>query len=287
MKNVLALEMRKAFRNRSFLAVVLIGCVLGLLSAWMCLMQYGQDTYYFQIEADSGYISNPMLEVESFYTYWIVMDGFTLFSSLLFYLLPLFATLPYAWSYCQERNRAYERNLVVRCGRYRYYFGKYIAAFLSGGLAVVLPVLLNILVMAMFLPARTPQVDYTIYYGVSYGDLFSAVFYTYPALYVLLRVLLIFLFGGLLAVFGMSVAYFTRNRVAVLVTPFFCCVALQVLGQALYSYMADSALLSPINFLGQSGDFSRPLWPALLEGGILLAGTLLLTWMRGRKHEIY
>ena len=93
MKNVLALEMRKAFRNRSFLAVVLIGCVLGLLSAWMCLMQYGQDTYYFQIEADSGYISNPMLEVESFYTYWIVMDGFTLFSSLLFYLLPLLSTL--------------------------------------------------------------------------------------------------------------------------------------------------------------------------------------------------
>ena len=75
MKNVLALELRKAFRNRSFLAVVLIGCVLSLLSAWMCLLQYGQDTYYFQLEADSGYLSNPMLEVESFYTYWIVMES--------------------------------------------------------------------------------------------------------------------------------------------------------------------------------------------------------------------
>lgn len=264
-----------------------MGCVLSLLSAWMCLLQYGQDTYYLQLEANSGYLSNQMLEVENFYTYWIAMEGFTLFSTLFFYLLPLFATLPYAWSYCQERNRAYERNLVVRCGRFKYYFGKYIAAFLSGGLAVLLPVLLNVLVIALFIPVRTPQADYTMYYGVNYGDLFSAVFYTYPGLYVLLRALLIFLFGGLLAVFGMSVAYFTRNRVAVLVTPFFCCVALQVLGQALYSYAADSVLLSPIDFLGQCGNFSRPLWPALLESAILAAGTLLLTWIRGRKHEIY
>ena len=287
MKNMLGIELGKAIKNWRFFFVVLAGCVLSIGSAVLNLQHYWEESAMLQLEAASGTITNQMVEVESFHNYWLVMDGYTFFFSLLFYVRPLLATIPFAWSYCQERNKAYERNMVVRCGRYRYYGAKYLTTFLSGGFAVLIPVLLNVLLIALFIPARTPQIDYLIYYGVNYGDMWSVIFYTMPGLYVLLRILLIFVSCGLLAVLGMSVAYITKNQVAVLVTPFFVCVALQVLGSALFAYNKTSAALSPIDFLGNGGNNAKPLWPALLEMGIIAAITIISTCVRGKRHEIY
>jgi hypothetical protein len=288
MKNVVRLELGKAFKNWRFLLSILIGCALNIGSAVIRIQSYYSDSSYFQKIASAGIISNPVVEAESFYNRWIGADAYTLFATLFFYLAPLLCTIPFAWSYCQERNRYYERNMVVRCGRYRYYSAKWIATFCAGGLAVLIPVLLNILVVSMFVPARTPSIDYVIYsYGIYYPELGSKLLYTMPALYVCMRLLIIFVFCGLLAVLGMSIAYITKNQVAVLITSFFICVALQFIEGGVFAFSKYSASLSPINFLGQIGNTSKFLWGVLLEGGIIAAITIISTCVRGKRHEIY
>lgn len=288
MKNVLKLEIKKAIKNTNFLVCILIGSMLCIASAVMQIQAYEQHAAVMGSVQKSKYIINTMLEVETFYNSWIGMDGFSLFNSLFYTFMPLICTLPFAWSYNKERNICYEHNMVIRCGRNRYYAAKYLATFISGGLAVLLPIVINVLLVAMVIPGYTSTIDYALYIGIQYPMIWSQIFYTNPLLYVILYLLLTFIFCGLMAAFGMCISYFTRNKVAALIVPFFVCSALGAM-ELLFAYNKDGVTLSPVVFLHPTpiGGYQNAWWVILLEGGILTAFTIISTYIRGRKHEIY
>lgn len=287
MKNLLQLELKKSTKNINFITCVIVGSVLCIASAVMQIQSYEQKMDVINF-IQKSYIINNELEAKTLYNSWIGMDGFSLYNSLFYMFMPLICTLPFAWSYNKERNLCYERNMVIRCGRFRYYAAKYLATFISGGLVILLPILLNVLLVAMKIPAYHSTVDYDLYIGVEYPMLWSRVFYDNPLLYLVLYVTLIFLFCGLLAVLGMTVSYFTRNKVAVLIVPFCACIALGAM-EGLFAYNKDGVTLSPSNFLhaSMSGGYNSAWWVILLEGGILAAFTIISTCIRGKKHEIY
>lgn len=289
--NNIKLECNKAIFNKLFLLVVLIGCTITMFSLVPCLQSYYQ--YISQLKHFSeelSYIRNPMLATQTLFNYWIGSEAITPGSTDYFFLFPILVSIPYGWSYCMERRSGYIKNVVIRTGKNRYYLSKYIALFLSGGLAMVIPLLFNFLLTAMFVPAITPDPYYITSYGIISAAFLSELFYTSPFIYVFLYMLVDFTYCGLIACLCFAFAAFVKNHVIVVLLPFFVLLGFDYICDS-FIYTSSSTIyteLSPMNFL-------RPV-PAVYNtnGYVVFIGaitlflfTLIATVVKGKYNEIY
>lgn len=289
--NTIKLECKKAIINKLFLTVVLIGCTITIFSLIPCLQSYYQDISDFKLFSEEfSYVRNPMMPIQTLFSHWIGSEAITPGSVDYFFLFPILVAIPYGWSYCTERQSGYIKNMVIRAGNCRYYLSKYIALFLSGGLVMVIPLLFNFLLVAMFIPAVTPDPYYITSYGIISSSFLSEFFYTSPFLYVFIYLLVDFIYCGLIACMCFAFAAFVKNRVVVVLLPFFVLLGFDYIC-ASFIYTSSTVIyteLSPINFL-------RPV-PAIYDtnGFVVSIGAVilfLLTFMtivvKGGRNEIY
>lgn len=285
-KRLLKLELRKALRNPFFWIALLLGCGLATLSS-LYRIELNQDdlAQHLQVQQSTGISYNPITSGWSLYGSWIGVENYTTACRMFYMLFPLLIAIPYGWSYCAERNSGYERSMVLRAGARPYYAAKYVAVFVSGGLAMVLPELYNLALNAMFMPAYMPDPSFNQYSGVFPHHLFSTLFYTAPGLYIALHLLLHFVFCGLLACGSYALSVFIKSRVAVVVLPFLLFVGLSWLPMLFPQFDRRNV---PASFLQPVANIAGP-DPVVLvvEAVALFALTYLLTVTRGRKHEIY
>lgn len=289
--NTLKLECKKAVCNKLFLAVVLIGCAITMFSFVPMMQSYFQDiTDFERFSQELSYDRNPLMPLETLFNHWIGSEAVTVGSVDYFFLFPILAAIPYGWSYCMERRSGYIKNMIIRTGTYRYYLSKYIALFLSGGLAMVIPLLFNFLLTAMFVPAVTPDPYYITGYGIISSSFLSELFYTNPFLYVFLYLLIDFIYCGLIACLCFSFAAFVKNRVIVVLLPFFVLLGFDYICNS-FLYTSSSVIyteLSPMNFL-------RPVPAAYNTNGlvisigavILFLFTFLTAVIKEGRNEIY
>ncbi len=290
LKNTIKLECRKAVCNRFFFLAVLIGIVLTFFSLVPMVQSFNQDMAQHQQISETFGLRNPLMHMESLFNHWIGGEGGTAGAADYFFLFPLLVCIPYGWSYCSERRSGYSKVMVLRAGKTQYYAAKYIALFLSGGLAMVLPLLVNFLLAAMFFPAVTPDPSYLTAYGVGASSFLSMLFYGKPFLYVAVYLLIDFLFCGLLACLCFAVSDVVKNRIVVTLFPFFLLLSVHYFCQT-FIYRTVTVIyteLSPMYFL-------HPIPVAYDANGIviciwmigLFAVTFLTTVGKGRRHEIY
>lgn len=284
LKQILRLEIRKALRNKLFYISILLGGVITMLSFFYNVEYYQQD---FLIMKQGN--SNPMYAASSLFNLWIGGEPFSLGTSIYFFVFPLLVAIPYGWSYCEEKQNGYIRAVVVRSGKMAYFLSKYIAVFLSGGLAMIIPLIFNFLLTAMFVPAVMPDPLYCTSNGVFFESLMSMIYYTKPFLYVLLYLFIDFLFGGLIACLSFSVACFVRHRTIVVILPFFILLAFHYLRQFIYtSSTIRYKELSPIYFLRPVAAMYPAAWSVILvEAVLLILITLFFSMIWERRHEIY
>jgi len=64
--------------------------------------------------------------------------------------------MPFGWSYHQERQNGVYNQIISRSSKQTYFISKYIAVFVSGGLAVSLPLLFDLFATAMVCPYVVP-----------------------------------------------------------------------------------------------------------------------------------
>lgn len=282
--NTLKLECKKAVCNKFFLLAVLIGIAITFFSLIQMLQSYCQDINDHQLISDEFGVRNPLMPMETLFNHWIGGEVNSPGSADYFFLFPLLISIPYGWSYCAEKHRGYVKNMVIRAGRTRYYLSKYIALFLSGGLAMVIPLLLNFLFTAMFVPAVMPNPSYITAYGVGASSFMSMIFYSRPFLYVFLYLLVDFVFGGLIACLCFALSAFVKNRIVVTLLPFFILLGFNYL---CYSFIYTSRTviyteLSPMAFLRPApAVYATNLLVILAWGTILFLLTFLMTVVRG------
>lgn len=288
--NTVKLECKKAICNKFFLFVLLAGIAITFLSLVPMLQSFYKDMADHQrFVAEFGQ-RNPLMPMETLFNHWIGGEPHSLGSADYFFLFPLLISIPYGWSYCAERRSGYVKNVVIRSGRTRYYLSKYMALFLSGGLAMVIPLLFNFLLTAMFVPAVTPDPSYATAYGMGASSFLSMFFFSQPFLYVFLYLLMDFLFGGLIACMCFAVSALIRIRVAVVLLPFFILLGFHYF---CYSFIYTSITtiyteLSPMAFLRPApASYDTNLLVVLTWAAALFLGTFLPTVVRGRRHEIY
>ncbi len=218
---ILKLELKRAFKNGAFLLVVLIGCLMAglafygtrsyLLSKnWLDYMN-GYDNSYF------AYQNMPMdmaLEV------W--MPGYN-FGNKYFYtlitLMPILSAIPYGAAFLTDARTGLINQFAIRCKKSHYYLAKLITAFVSGGTVAVIPFIVNLIICMLYLPWGTP-LYYTSLHLVAPHCVLADIYYTYPALYVFLYLLYIFVIFGLINCICLTFVYVEDNLFAVMLAPF-------------------------------------------------------------------
>lgn len=285
MKSYLKIELKKAFTNRMFLITLLIGLTIAAISVWQSLSDY---FWIMETEAHAQEVSGVLrfpFRIGSLYREWMGQDYSYAFPSLFYMLLPLLASLAFGWSYFEERKSGYVMNAVVRSRKKSQYFlAKYIAVFLAGGVTILLPLVCNFLAMACFEPAYPPDHFEMAYHSVSWHFL-RDVYYASPLAYVLYVMALDFVFAGLLATASMALAFFLKNKFAVILLPFLFLLWVDYFHGYVWSWISNIEI-SPLNFL-RGFATSIVSWETILIWIIfLLAFSLGTVWWKGGKDDV-
>lgn len=266
-------ELTKAFKSWEFVITILIMSIISIGSAMYAF-------HYSYSDASYG-ITNPMLGVTSVYTKWIGNDWNSWFSALYFFAFPLVAVMPSGLSLYKERKSNYIAQMVIRERRNIYYFHKYVSAFVSGGTIICLPIILNIAIVALKFPFRTPDLNYDVYYKIQPFSFGSAFFYKSPFLYLLLRVAIVFIYGGLCAMLSISISFISKNRYVILFTP----IILFMVVNFSNNVLRIPYEMSPIRFLGAGNTYIVSTYVVIGEAAILLIASLII-YLFGSKKDV-
>lgn len=281
---LLKIELKKAIKNKFFMTTLVIASIFALLSAWYMIDLHYYQQYIAQSLDPNG---NPMSQASSLYTHWIGGEATSLGFTLFFTLLPLIAAFPYGWSYFLENKTGYVKTVVTRSSKWHYYLSKYMATFTAGGLVVLIPLVVNFLVVASFIPAITPsKLHHPLPYGVEIGSMWSQLFYTHPIIFVILYLLLDFIFAGLFATMSLAISFFVKNRIAIMLLPFFLLLGLHYSRTFLaYKYYSE---ISPLNYLHATNIENHTNGWIILAHGLLFFGlTFGMTMKLGVKREVF
>ena len=249
MCSVLKLELKKAFKNKFFWISVVLGCLITLLS-----FEHMVNMYYEGMSAISGnstdIIYDPHIGINTVFNCWIGGEPFSLGSSIYFFVFPLLIALPYGWSYSEERKCGYRRMMITKTGKKKYYCAKYVAVFLSGGVAMVLPLIFNFWMTLLVVPAILPDVTMNMFYGVFGGSFLAELYYTVPFLYVAIYLFIDFVYCGFLVCICMAVSGILRQQWGVVLIPFLLLLFVHVITDYIYSDPSVAYKeLSPLYFL--------------------------------------
>ena len=171
---MVAIELRRAFSNRAFVAALAIGVVLAVAQLITVVVPYGMsDEWAFWRVGSKGYYPN------SLFNSWMGSTPYSLWSVLYFFILPLTVCLPYADSLYADMKSGYAANVVIRGGARRYFLAKTLAVFLSAGVVGVFPQLLNLLGSALFVPVFSPEVSAGTFF-VHSSTMLADLFYSSP-----------------------------------------------------------------------------------------------------------
>lgn len=247
---MIAMELRRAFANKLFVAALAVGIVLALTQIVTVVVPYGlSDEWAFWRAGSKGAYPNSLFDS------WMGATPFSIWSVLYFFVLPLTACLPHADSLFVDVKTGFVANAVIRGGAGRYFCAKVLAVFLSGGTVGVAPQLLNMLGTALFVPVFQPEPTAGTFF-VSPSAMLADLFYSSPWLYTLFFMILCFVVCGFVACSCLVFSYMVSNRFMVLVTPFLVCAVAYVALGSLAGY-------SPINLLNPAQVYTVEL-PAVL-----------------------
>ena len=219
MKQILKIEIKRAFLNSKFFVALFIGF-------FITGYHFVQYVYPIRFTGRSVFYS------------WIGAATYTMQSFILFLLLPIIVAIPFGDSLFKDQRSGYIKNVCIRTDKKMYLQAKYIATFVSGGAVFVLPLLINLLCTACVLPSLIPDpLDFAS--AISPVCIGYRLFFTHPYLYIFIFLAIDFIFAGLLATIAITSTEYVEYRVMTLLTPFILYFAvyslLNILGVPLYA----------------------------------------------------
>lgn len=271
-------ELYKAVHNRWLWMAVLIGSAIASINVLENIQR--MYTYGYAASGIGGNYCGLSL-----FIHWIAVGGTSMGFRILYFVWPILVSMPFGWSYCQERRSGVYDQIVLRRNHMIYFVSKYIAVFVSGGIALALPVFLNLMVNALICPALIPNVN-DFLAMVFDGNFLSQIYYTNPWLYSLIWCGMEFLWGGTAACLCFVVGAKPRLQVIVILTPFVILVTLDVFCAVLLNYGQCHLALSPLNLAAGISANQNPEWLMFLEIGVLIAISFLIGRWQVIKHEL-
>lgn len=215
----------------------------------------------------------------SLFNTYIGMTPYSVFTVILFYLVPALACIPYGESSCVAVETGYASQMVVRSGRVRYFASKALAAALAGGCVVVAPMAANFLLAACFVPALAPE-PAAMTFQVPPFSMLADFFYAHPYAYVFLFFALAFLLACWAGVTSTALGFFVRNRFAVVLAPLALCVVLQFLFQG-----TPLAGISPLDAILPFQPYNMSFSVVLVVAAVSFSAVVVAVVVKSRAYE--
>lgn len=275
----LRVELKKACCNKMAIATLIMVIALVLYHAVTVVINFNSFYSYFEARTE---IENLMITSESVFCHWLGADVASFPTSAFFFLLPIFAVLPYGWSLASEMTSGYTKNVLSRTSRKTYLMAKYTASFISGFLVVLIPLALSLLVLALFLPSMGMESIYP-YGTIGQGCMWAEIYYEHPYVYCFMYILLDSVYGGLIATISTSASFFIKNKVAVVLVPFFAFLILDYLD----ANFLMGGEYSPVKFL-QALPVANDCygWAVGLIAIVIFAGAIGVLLYERRHYEV-
>lgn len=219
--SVLKIEIKKAMKSKGFFLSLLAGFVIaGLQTVWFYRNKYTVNNEQYRYIVDLNYMDsqygswfeNRILEG------WIGCEAFSAYNQMFFLLMPLLSSMPYGISLLNEWKSGYAGQMIARCGRKRYLSAKFIAVFISGGIAAALPLVLNLLATACYLPIAGVD-PLALQSFIWNADMWGKLYYEYPILYALGYICIDFIYGGIFACMTLVCTKWLENRFGAVMFP--------------------------------------------------------------------
>lgn len=201
---MLKMEMIRVCRRPNFWLLIVVGLVLALIPV-IQTWPHGVNNDYYVFYPRSAYIS------------WMYFIGSTY--PIYALIFPLLASLSFSDAYAEDFNTGLIKNILTKVEKRKYLLVRFLVNFIVGGSVAVFPLVINFMgEMAAF-----PLINNNFYFGmnlVNNGNFWPGLFYQHPLLYTLVRLLLLFLLGGMLASLALAFSTVVKNRYIVLVFSF-------------------------------------------------------------------
>lgn len=285
MKNTLRTELRKALTNK----MLYIAIAIGLVFCAVDIMENIEKMRAFNENLEWATTSGLRLRTGhtgySLFYLWMGLYPHTSGANLFYTIWPVLAAMAYGWSYVDERKSGVYNQIAARTSAKTYYISKYIAVFVSGGLAVSVPVLLGLLGNAMV----CPYADIVPSWGlVGNINSMSELFYSNLWAYGLLWCGMTFLCGGAAACLCFVVGTKLRYGVMVMLTPYAIYVALDALTNSLRaSVLRDvTVIVSPLRLVHAVPGWANPEWLVFGILGLLTVFSFGVGYWQVVKHEL-
>lgn len=273
MKTIIKIELDRALKNHKFLIALFIGCIISVMQVIFVViplsnsldeyLQYGKGLYY------PGWL----------FSSWLSADLYNQYSYLFYLILPVLSSFAYATSGFEDYKSGFIKNICIRINKKKYYFSKFIAVFISGGLTIAIPLLLNLLLSSLFLPSMVPEATASLS-SIRSLTMWHTIYYSHPYIHSLLFIILNFIFAGAIATFSLVVGKDIEHKIVVLLSPFLIFIFINVLSDVInYPY------LSPINFLRSGYGMTNGI-VVIIEISLILLFNWSIYVLVGEKDDV-
>ena len=241
--------------KKSIFNVRMLLCVLicfGVLAAPLC--EGGrQSLLYLHLTSENTGGS----DILTMYTSPFAMSSFVIFAG-------IFPGIPYAYSYLEERNSGYLKFILPRSGRKKYMLQKIVFSGLSGGISMAVPGILIFILLDVMSVDTTPDAYPYVFDTLMWAPI---MFKWGGRLVLLLKAILLFLFGVMWSELSLMIALLVKNKYVAFVLPFFIFEALWLL--------FDPSVFNPIYLVRADCEITTPLFMPYLVDFIYI--TLLVS----------
>lgn len=272
MKSILLIELKRAYKKKTFFLSILLGIVIGII-------EFVVEVLPLSARLDE-YLSydKQMNDISWLFSSWLGGHLTSIYSYVFFLLIPIIAILPFAASGFEDVKSGFVQNIVIRVNKKKYYLAKYTAVFLTGGTSVVVPLIFNLALSATVLPSVLPQKNSSTFalYGTHVG---TELFFNHPYGYIFVYLLLDFVFAGLIATVSLVMGLIAEHKFEVLFAPF--------IGYIFVNSVCNLLKISeksPVLFL-RPGYGIIDLRAVIFAGITLFLATFGVYVLRGRKKD--
>lgn len=207
---LLFIELKRAVFNKGMLLSFLISGVLVFmhcykhLGLWMEYELPESMKEMYSNQAKTSPLNMWIIDIASPYLYY------------LYYVVPFLAVLPYGLNFYRECKTGNIKNMLVRMERKKYVTTKYVATYISGGIAAIMPLLISMLFLLPYIPFQAPNPIISM----PNATWLRILYFDQPFLYVIAYLFIWFAVGGILAVMSLLVSAVNNNMLTVFLSPF-------------------------------------------------------------------
>ena len=268
MKKRIKVELQKMFHTRGFW----FGIIIALLFS---VADFTQQAYDFS----AYHYGNSVFEK------WMAMPYDTYASSIFYLIYPVLASLPYAWSMAEELRTGYVAQVFVREKRSHYFTGKFIAAFLSGGIAIDSALALNLYLLTL-LQKTTYSVPYYMTSGFIPGSFCSTLYYEKPVAFALIWLCVSFLWGGAFAVLCCSLGFFLRRKLYLVPAMLVIYILQSLVAEMLPIYRWFYRIHMGWFDLTRADTMGlNPEWAVIGNIALIVLLSIMIMYIKGKKYE--